>query len=475
MTNFFRTMQFAFTFVFIHWLVAACHSQPEASLPAAQSKAAAHASPPADLQPEFQMKPDTIEVRGRFLAGCTMPSIIKIAEHNELSSPWKEVPVSPSGEFKYRMYLPEPRRIAMRTEKRAAYDFMALTTHPVYEIEVNCATGLEKLELKNTNTENTAYRPFSNANKKFRERLDSVGKLDLTKPEVFARLKTIVSDYQNTLSGIVSSYPETFTAKVLCAAEKLPEESLNSLDALRKNFLRREAFANPYIYNDFLGGRIIANYLSLCDRTADQTEIIEWIMNTASKNQDAAKRLQQVTYNVFYNRHEEELLMSFIKWAEANPALVYNSSVKGALSRLNKVMPGRHYLEIQLNDPSGAPRKLSDAVKSGRLTLLVFYSPTCDHCQAEVPQLKPLWEQYKSKGLKVYIVGFDATTDEWNAFIKTKASAEWTHVFDHSQNVSYQYVVNYTPTYILINQQGEIITRMAVLDDVKNDIPKILN
>lgn len=476
-------MKAALTIFLFHLVIVSCQSGNSKSDnsssssapagPAAEATTADAASAQTSLINDFPMKPDTIVVRGRFQAGCDMPKTIKIAEHNELSAPWKEIAVNANGEFVYKTYLTEPRRIAMRTEKRANYDFIATTNPKAYQIDVNCVNKIEKLELKDS-PENIAYHAFALANRKFRNEIDSFASQDITKPEVFAKLKNRITAYLKAINDIAASAPESFTAKVLVAAEQLPAGSLESAEALRKNFLNREAFANPYIYNEFLGGRIVSNYLAIRDQNADQSEIVATLMKIGVKNPEAAKRLQQVTYNNFYNRKEEALLMGYIKWADANPSLMYNHTVKSSLARLKKVMPGNTYSEITLTDPNGATKKLSETVTGSKLTLLIFYSPTCEHCQAEIPTLKPIWDQYKSKGLKIYIVGFDATNDEWKWFIKEKASAEWTHVFDNSQNVSYQYVVNYTPTFILIDGQGKIITRMADIDDVKNDIPKIL-
>jgi thiol-disulfide isomerase/thioredoxin len=140
-------------------------------------------------------------------------------------------------------------------------------------------------------------------------------------------------------------------------------------------------------------------------------------------------------------------------------------------------VPGNSYIEIDLKDPSGAFKKLSETVQSAsKLTLLIFYSPTCEHCQAEIPQLKPIWEQYKSKGLKIYAVAFDATSTEWYNFISQKGSSEWTNVFEYPDGAqfSYQYVVNYTPTYIYIDSQGKIVKRFPTFEDVKKDIPGLM-
>lgn len=442
---------------------------PEASTPATTESYGA-----VPMPGDYAMKADTIVIRGKFQAGCTMPKIIKIAEHNELNSPWKEVAVNPNGEFVYKMYLAEPRRIAIRTEKRTSYDFIGTTKEKNFVLDITCTNGLESIELKNS-AENLAYRPFNNANKKFRDVLDSIAKLDMNKPEVFAVLKTKINDYHKTLNGISSAHPNTFTGMFLCAAEKLPDGSLNSLTDLRKNFLNREVFANPHLYNDFLGQRILLNYLSIADRNADQTEQIAKMMNIAAKNVDASKRLQQITYNIFYNRHEEQLMTAYVKWADTNPTALHNPTVKGSLQRLKRVIAGNTYIDIELKDPAGAPKKLSQNMGS-KLTLLVFYSPTCDHCQAEIPQLKPMWQQYKSQGFKIYAVAFDATKAEWDAFIAQKGSAEWVNVFEYPDGpmFSYQYVVNYTPTYIFIDAQGKIVKRFPTFDDVKRDLPALM-
>lgn len=424
----------------------------------------------------YAMTPDTIVISGTYGQGCVIPAKIKIAEHNELNSPWKEVAVNANGEFKYKMYLAEPRRIAVKTEKRTVYDFIGTTKEKNFQLEITCTNGMEKIELRNS-AENVAYRPFNNANKKFRDDLDSVAKLDLTKPEVFKKLTEKIIAYQKTLTDIAVANPSSFTGSFLCPAEKLPEGSLSSLEALRKNFLQREVFANPYLYNDFLGQRILLNYLSIYDKKADQTEVIGRMMNIAAKNPDASKRLQQITYNIFYNRHEEKLMIAYVKWADANPNAMFNQGVKMSLQRLKSVIPGNPIIDIALKDPSGAIKKLSETVSSsGKLTLLIFYSPTCEHCQAEIPQLKPMWEQYKSKGFKIYTVGFDATDSEWHNFIGMKASPEWTNTFEYPDGAqfSYQYVVNYTPTYIFINPQGKIIQRFPTFDDVKRELPELM-
>ncbi|HXH18332.1 MAG TPA: TlpA disulfide reductase family protein [Chitinophagales bacterium] len=449
------------------FLVTFCQS---VSTPETKPAAPAATASPA---PVYQMKPDTIEIRGKFLAGCTMPGTVKIALHNVDNTFWKDVSVT-SGEFKFKHFLTEPRRIAIRTIYGVKFDFFATTDEKVYNVEIDCSTKTEVFDIKGS-AENAAYRPFALAQKKFQDTLDSLGKSDISNPDAFNLVKQTISDYQKTIAEIASAHPATFTAKVFCAAERLPEGALNSLESLRKNFLLREAYANPHFYNDFTPHRILLNYLAIRDKKADPGEPIETLMTIALKNPEAAKRWQEPMGNIFFNMHQEDLVKAYIDWAERNPDKMYNQSMKGKLKNMKRVVSGNPFIDFELKDPRGQPRKLSETVNAGKLTVLIFYSPTCGHCKEKVPELLPVWERYKGKGLKIYAVGSNAKNEEWSAFITRHANPEWVHVFqyDDGLNASDLYYAS-NPTFILIDGKGTILSRIWDLEHVIEEIKKML-
>jgi peroxiredoxin len=160
-----------------------------------------------------------------------------------------------------------------------------------------------------------------------------------------------------------------------------------------------------------------------------------------------------------------------MNWADLNPGKMYNQSVKGRLQNLRKVVSGAPMQDFELKDPSGKPHKLSETVKSAKLTLLIFYSPTCGHCKEKVPEFLPVWEQYKNKGLKIVAVGNTAKPDEWATFIKTKGSPEWVNLFEYEDgpHPSDLYYAE-TPSFLLIDRQGTIVSRVWDLEHVIEDI-----
>lgn len=95
-----------------------------------------------------------------------------------------------------------------------------------------------------------------------------------------------------------------------------------------------------------------------------------------------------------------------------------------------------------------------------KYTLLVFYSPTCGHCEHELPLLDSLYEAVlKGKGVKVYTSATEGDDKAIKAFLqKHKLDQKWTntwdpqHLFDHRG----KYDVYSTPTIYLLDEKKKI-------------------
>jgi len=55
--------------------------------------------------------------------------------------------------------------------------------------------------------------------------------------------------------------------------------------------------------------------------------------------------------------------------------------------------------DFTIDDVNGNPVSLSSL--RGKYVLLVFWSPTCQHCLSEIPNMKRAYEMYKDKGLEI--------------------------------------------------------------------------
>ena len=67
--------------------------------------------------------------------------------------------------------------------------------------------------------------------------------------------------------------------------------------------------------------------------------------------------------------------------------------------------PGDRRIDLQLPDPDGAPRRLSEW--DGQLVLVNFWATWCGPCRQEMPLLDRVASQWSEKGLRVVGVAID--------------------------------------------------------------------
>ncbi len=95
-----------------------------------------------------------------------------------------------------------------------------------------------------------------------------------------------------------------------------------------------------------------------------------------------------------------------------------------------------------------------------KYTLLLFYSPTCGHCQKEMPLIDSVYEAaLKDKGVKVYTMATEGDEKSIGDFLtKLKVDKKWTNTWDPKKVSNYHnmYDVYSTPTLYLLDDKKKI-------------------
>lgn len=89
-------------------------------------------------------------------------------------------------------------------------------------------------------------------------------------------------------------------------------------------------------------------------------------------------------------------------------------------------------------------------------TLLIFYSPSCGHCQREIPEIDSLYRSYlKDKGVKVFTVATEGEEKAITDFISKNKLEDWTNTWDHEHAGDWRgkYDVYSTPTIYLLDDR----------------------
>lgn len=130
------------------------------------------------------------------------------------------------------------------------------------------------------------------------------------------------------------------------------------------------------------------------------------------------------------------------------------------------------YLDIALNDRSGAVRKLSEL--EGKVVLIDFSAYEMENNVAYTFELRELYNKYSGRGFQIYQVSLDRSKLLWE---EAAANVPWISVRDENgpqTSVAASYNVQSMPTMFLMNRKGEVILRVADFKSLDAAIAKLL-
>jgi peroxiredoxin len=137
------------------------------------------------------------------------------------------------------------------------------------------------------------------------------------------------------------------------------------------------------------------------------------------------------------------------------------------LTNEEKLATGSPAPEISLPNPDGKQIALSSL--KGKLVLIDFWAAWCPPCREANVVLRQLYKQYNPAGLEIYSISLDRTRDQWVEAIETD-QITWTQVSDlrfmNSPTVGLYNVVE-VPHYVLIDRQGNIISRNFTIQQLE--------
>ncbi len=110
------------------------------------------------------------------------------------------------------------------------------------------------------------------------------------------------------------------------------------------------------------------------------------------------------------------------------------------------------------------------------LTLLVFYSPLCEHCQKSMPSIYQTWLDYRKTGLQAIAVNTDDQHPHWQKFV-AQQGWEWTDLSDPAgKNEAME--KNYSPfnlPVIYILDKDKKVLRKRVVPEQLGEVLGTLN
>ncbi|MBQ9474300.1 MAG: redoxin domain-containing protein [Bacteroidales bacterium] len=176
-------------------------------------------------------------------------------------------------------------------------------------------------------------------------------------------------------------------------------------------------------------------------------------------NKDCLMSAFLVTY------FEQEFATYVSLYEEVRDALIKNYAGSPFVKYIdNKVRtslePGTLAPEIDMKDPDGKQRKLSDL--RGKVVMIDFWASWCGPCRRENPNVVKLYHRYHDKGFEIYSVSLDKDRNAWLKAIQDDGLVWPNHVSDlrgWTSSGGATYGIMSVPSTVLVDRKGRIIAK----------------
>jgi thiol-disulfide isomerase/thioredoxin len=199
----------------------------------------------------------------------------------------------------------------------------------------------------------------------------------------------------------------------------------------------------------------------LLERTTPRSKVYKIVLNSIVStyldqmtNKDASGNAN-MTYAKNMIVYGDKYLKDF-----GTDDMISTSRIQQVISQVKLNMIGIPAPEIEMNDRSDKPMKLSSL--KGKVVLVDFWASWCGPCRRENPAVVALYSKYKSKGFEIFSVSLDQDKQKWLKAIEDDGLTWTSHVSDlqgWANAAARLYSVSSIPQTVLLDKEGNILAR----------------
>ena len=304
-------------------------------------------------------------------------------------------------------------------------------------------------------------------------------KIKIVEEKIKNYKQNYVLSHTNTLALLFKLTQPIDDFSSLTKNQKLATKK-DSISYLKNNYFKGIDFKDSRLLRSpFLEPKLSKYFEFFVPKTVDaiSDEIIKILDEAYSTENDMFKYMsmyfmdqyiapKQMGHDrIFLNLYNKYFKNKIYEWLPLVQKELFNSKAR----RLEHNQVGSKAKELFMNTMDGKPFYLND-LKADYI-VLVFWDPTCGHCQTEIPRINQLYTtEWKTFDLSIYAVNMNSEVGEaWEKFISTHGLNSWNHVApakevsgNYSQkDVDYQtlYNVEQTPEFYLLDKNKTIIAK----------------
>jgi len=397
-------------------------------------------------------------------------------------SPIDETKINSNGKFAFKDTKYDIGFYRINVEKRRGITIILNPDEKEVEVEIDTVRSRSRAKIIKSKENESFQRYFfrlMNAYNNLEELLFAISyPVDdiITRTENEIALNEIIGNVKRLLSSLQSKYSSTYVYDMLVDLqpnynanyEKRIEEYFSSGTMLDTKFLRSPLYFNKI--NTYL------RYYS-GENGIDMHIAIDDILMATYDNYDVYR--YSITQILSYlNREGLEELIEYVisEYIGDEFDIITNRTLRKEIEGMQKLKVGTIAPNIQIPDMNGNKVFLHDLYNKNKLNLVMFWASWCPHCMETIPEIKTMYESYRSAGLEVIAISIDRKKKEWQQAIDQE-NLEWTNISSlkgwGSESTDVYYVSS-TPTFYLVDNQTKIIGRPDRKEDVIHLLDNLL-
>lgn len=135
---------------------------------------------------------------------------------------------------------------------------------------------------------------------------------------------------------------------------------------------------------------------------------------------------------------------------------------------------GKMFTDFTVSDSDGKSVSLSDYVGKGKYVLVDFWASWCNPCKEEIPNIRAVYDKYRSKGLDVLSVAVwdnpESTRDTAKVY-----GVKWNQIVNAQSVPTEIYGIEGIPHIILFGPDGTILKRDLRGEDIEKTVAEYLD
>lgn len=148
--------------------------------------------------------------------------------------------------------------------------------------------------------------------------------------------------------------------------------------------------------------------------------------------------------------------------------------LKPYAEKISRIVAGGIAPDLKMQTPDGGTLSIYEV--KAKVKVLDFWASWCGPCRAENPNVKRIYEKYKSQGLEIVSVSLDAKADAWRKAIEADG-LPWKHMSDlkgWNSIVTDVYEIHAIPRIFVLDRDNRIIAEGIYGEELEKCVKEAL-